>query len=142
MISFGDDDNVIPIIEFEQVGPFLCGNELARHLFAIFIPNRLLTGETDATPFAAFVIDEASNVRHFRFIPDLVLIATDDPGISRFALGDVLGPILDSGIVGGVATERQSQFKIFRSAILPDQKRIPIGPVFRCGFTMDRPVFD
>ena len=120
VVAFGDDDDVVPIIEFEQLGPFLRGHEVVRYLFAIFVPYRLFAGETNASAFAAFIVNEASDVRHFGFISYLMLIATNDPWISRIALGDVLGTILDSGIVGRVAAKRYAQFKIFGSSILPD----------------------
>ena len=106
MIAAGDDNDVVPIVEPKQVFEFLLGNQFIKDLFAFVGPRGLFTNEADSPSFATFVIDEGSPVGQVFFVADLVLIATDNPRVSRFFCGrQVSGAILNTRVICGVAAE-------------------------------------
>src|SRR5207244_13306835 len=89
----------------------------------------------------AFVVDESCDVREFDFVADLMLITAHHPFVANLPFGDVLGAVLNAGIVGGITAKRQSQFKIFRAAALPDDEGVSVSGVFSSRFAVNDAIF-
>src|SRR5450756_1681896 len=100
IISLGDDDVIVPAIEFESGPVIVLVAEGGHDRLLAILPHRLFTDEADAASFSAFVVNEARNVGEHDFVTNLSLITRDAPLIDVGVLeGFLLAAILDARII-------------------------------------------
>ena len=59
VVTFGDDHDIIPVVEAEEFLPTLFVNQIRLfNLLAGSLPGRFFTDQADAAAFAAFVVDK------------------------------------------------------------------------------------
>jgi hypothetical protein len=140
--SLADDHDIIPAIQIEELLVSSRINQLADHLLAVLVPRGLFANKARSTTPSTFVVDKPCDAGQNTLIANLVLVTSDDPGVSNLISGDMLGSILDPGVVRGVATKRKTQFEVLRQAILPNDKRVPLGGIVRRRFATDGTILD
>ena len=144
VIAIRDDHNIIPIVELEELlEPRLIDQaRLDELLLTVRLPGSLFTDQTDATALTALVVNETTDVWQLVLIAEFVLIAANDPLIVDLAVSDVLRAILNSGVVGRVATKRQPQLEILQRAVLPNEEGVPLGRILGSRLAMNHSVLN
>lgn len=93
VVALGDDDDIVPVIELEELLEALGIDELPGDLLlAILAADSFLThhaGAAAATGGASLVIDEARYARQLVLVADLMLVALHAPLIRSLTGGEV-----------------------------------------------------
>jgi len=124
-----NDGHVIPIVQVKQLFELFGGDQRFEYFLLSVLLNGLFADHANPPAIQTFAVDETADIRKADLVADFMLVSTDDPVIASGFAGNVFGTVLDAGVVGGVAAERQTQFEILGRSVLPDQERITLGRV-------------
>lgn len=144
-----DDDDIVPVVQFDQLREFILRDDRAEGLLFAnllgvvrdLLPGPLLADQAHPSALAALVIDESRHVGQFVAVADLMLVALHPPPVDliRFR-GSPFRAVLDAGVVGPADAEREPEIEIAELALLQDQEGVSLRRFLRGGLAVDRPV--